>query len=175
MHDEFQSAIDNLNSIAVTDTLHQESQKVFDALWDADNKLLQAKISAEDKTSQPHHYVTIENFSWSTDGFGTVMMANFTIKNSLASPVKDIEITCTHSAPSGTQIDSNTRTIYQRIEANATTRVSQFNMGFINSQATRSGCEVIKVTVLPVPPASKPTPKPNPKPTIQTQTSLPLR
>jgi len=139
--------------------------------------LLQAKIAAEDKVSRPHRYVTIDKFSWSRDGFGTVMMAKFTIKNSLGLPVKDIEMTCKHSAPSGTEIDSNTRTIYDRIEANATKHVSQFNMGFVNSRATRSGCEVTRVTVLPALLASKPTAKPNPKPTVQKQTSsapLPL-
>jgi hypothetical protein len=178
MHDEYQRVIDNLNSIPVTDTRqHEDSQKVLQGLWDANAKLLKAKLSAEDKASRPHHYVTIEKFSWSKDGFGTVMMANLALKNGLASPVKDIEVTCTHSAPSGTQIDSNTRTIYQRIESNGTKRVSEFNMGFINSQTTRSGCEVTKVTVLPAPPATKPTPTPSSKSTVQKQTSsapLPL-
>jgi hypothetical protein len=106
------------------------------------------KLEEQDKFSHPENLVLIENFSWSKEGFGNVMAANFVIKNKLPWPVKDIEIRCEHSAPSGTMIDSNTRTIYQRLEANQTRRIRKFNMGFIHSQATRSNCEVVNVAVI---------------------------
>jgi hypothetical protein len=88
------------------------------------------KLEEQDKFSHPENLLLIENFSWSKEAFGSVMEANFVIKNKLPWPVKDIEVRCQHSAPSGTLIDSNTRTIYQRFEANQTRRVSKFNMGF---------------------------------------------
>jgi hypothetical protein len=65
------------------------------------------------------------------------MTAKFIIKNDGDVPVKDLEIKCTHSAASGTVIDSNTRTIYQVFPAHKTRTVRNFNMGFINSQSVQ--------------------------------------
>jgi hypothetical protein len=44
------------------------------------------------------------DFTWRKDAFDTIMMANFTIRNNGPQPVKDLEITCTHSASSGTGV-----------------------------------------------------------------------
>jgi hypothetical protein len=68
-----------------------------------------------DMERYPERYVKIKNFSWRKEAFGSVMEVDFTIENSLPVSVKDIEIKCTHSAPSGTVIDFNTRTIYEVI------------------------------------------------------------
>jgi hypothetical protein len=98
--------------------------------------------------ANPETYVVIEDFSWTKQGFGNIMEANFTIKNSLPWAVKDIEIRCEHDAPSGTTIDSTTRTIYERFEANKSRRIAKFSMGFIHSQANRSGCRIVRVVLL---------------------------
>jgi hypothetical protein len=82
------------------------------------------------------------DFKWHKDGFGNIMIADFTLRNPTQYRFKDFEIKCTHSAPSGTVIDSNTRTIYETVESRSTKVVKGMNMGFINSQASRSGCEI---------------------------------
>jgi hypothetical protein len=81
-------------------------------------------------------------FDWTKGGFGAVMMADFTITNNSNVDVKDIEITCTHRANSGTVIDSNKRTIYERVSAGRYRIVRNFNMGFIHGQAQKSSCEI---------------------------------
>ncbi|KAA2236429.1 zinc ribbon domain-containing protein [Salinarimonas soli] len=86
--------------------------------------------------------VTVGSFRWSKEAFGSVMEASFVISNRNNFPIKDAKITCIHYAPSGTAIDSNTRVIYDRVQAGGSLAVSNFNMGFIHSQATRSRCEV---------------------------------
>jgi hypothetical protein len=90
----------------------------------------------------------LEKFSWYKDGFGSVMIANFTIRNDGDVAVKDIEIQCVHSAPSGTVIDQNTRTIYDLIPAHKTRTFRNFNMGFIDSQASRSNCQIEDLTAV---------------------------
>jgi len=90
--------------------------------------------------------VRIKNFSWSTGSFGSIMEASFTIKNELPISIKDVEITCKHSSPSGTYIDSNSRTIYEIIKAGRTRTFDKVNMGFIHSQASRSSCKVVGMT-----------------------------
>lgn len=103
------------------------------------------KNEAQDMMRNPVRYVKIVDFSWSMEGFGSVMEATFVIKNSLPINVKDIEVKCTHSAASGTVIDSNTRTIYEVIRSGKTRTFREFNMGFIHSQAKRSSCVIVDV------------------------------
>jgi zinc-ribbon domain len=85
-------------------------------------------------------------YKWYKEGFGNVMIADFSINNPTQYRFKDVEIKCTHSAPSGTVIDSNTRTIYEIVEPKSTKVIKQMNMGFIHSQASRSGCDISNLT-----------------------------
>jgi hypothetical protein len=45
-------------------------------------------------------------------------------------------------------IDSNQRTIFEVLPSQGTLRVNNFNMGFIRSQAQRSGCHVTDVALM---------------------------
>jgi hypothetical protein len=89
--------------------------------------------------------VEIAKWSWQKGGFDSVMIATFTFKNNNDFPVKDVTVRCVHTAPSGTVIDDNTRTIYERIEPHKKHTVRDFSMGFIHSQANRSSCQVTGV------------------------------
>jgi 5-keto 4-deoxyuronate isomerase len=80
--------------------------------------------------------------NWYKGGFENIMLADFVFKNDNDFPVKDLTVECIHSAPSGTQIDQNTRTIYEVIPAHGTKSIQKFNMGFIHSQAERSSCHI---------------------------------
>lgn len=82
------------------------------------------------------------DFRWSKEGFGNVMVADFTVTNPTQFAFKDFKIKCTHYAPSGTEIDHNTRTIYEIVEPKSEKVIRQMNMGLIHSQAARSACEI---------------------------------
>lgn len=84
---------------------------------------------------------------WWKDGFDVVMMLDVSITNGDSNPIKDIEISCEHLAPSGTKIDRNTTTIYERIPAGATRRFREVNMGFIHEQAKSTRCTVTDLVV----------------------------
>jgi hypothetical protein len=71
------------------------------------------------------------------------MVADFLLRNDNPFAVKDLTVTCVHSAPSGTKIDKNTRTIYEIIPAHGRKWIKNFNMGFIANQAVESSCSVI--------------------------------
>ena len=68
------------------------------------------------------------DYRWRKGGFGSVMEADFTLKNNSDHDIKDFEITCEHFAKSGTLIDSNKRTIYDVVKAHATRKFP--NCGF---------------------------------------------
>lgn len=90
--------------------------------------------------------VSVKDFIWKTGGFDSVMvLAKISIENKNTENVKDFEIECVHSGPSGTVIDRNKKTIFQVLPAGKTTTLKEVNMGFIHSQAAKSSCSIVSV------------------------------
>ncbi len=87
------------------------------------------------------------DYTWEKAGFDNVMIANFTVRNPSKYRIKDLEITCIHFAPSGTEIDRNVRTIYEEVVPNGTRRFNKFNMGLIVGQVKSSSCNVTDLVV----------------------------
>lgn len=71
-----------------------------------------------------------------------MMLADFVIHNNSEYTIKDIEIQCQHYAKSGTNIDSNTRTIFDIVKPHSKKGFPQFSMGFIHSQTASSSCKI---------------------------------
>lgn len=86
--------------------------------------------------------ITAKITKWYKGGFDNVMIADILIDNQSNHDIKDIKVTCIHSAKSGTLIDSNTRTIYDVVKAKSKKKFRKFNMGLIHSQAERSTVEI---------------------------------
>lgn len=88
------------------------------------------------------------DMSWSRGGFNSVMLADFSIENRNDFDVKDIEITCTHSAKSGTVIGKSSKTIYEIFPARNFSSVNRFNMGFIHSQTESISCRCTGLKIM---------------------------
>lgn len=86
--------------------------------------------------------VSIDNLKWRRGGFGGVAIATFTMENPNDFQVKDIVIVCDFFGSSGTKINTAEQIVYQAIDAHKKKIVSDFNLGFINSQASAGNCEV---------------------------------
>ena len=88
------------------------------------------------------------DYSWYKDGFGTVMIAKFTIANDNDFPIKDISVACALSARSGTTIGLAATTIYDKVPAHGRRVFREVNMGFPLSvdfgQATSAACKLGK-------------------------------
>jgi hypothetical protein len=91
----------------------------------------------------PGFKVTISGQSWKTGGFGSIGLMNFTLKNANDYQIKDVSLICTFYGNSGTELGSRTHTIYETIKANAMRSFAAVNIGFIPSQSSRGGCEVL--------------------------------
>jgi hypothetical protein len=76
--------------------------------------------------------------SWTKGGFDSIMIANFTVKNSTKYSVKDITVTCTHYAASGTEIDSNTRTIYEMVKGKRSEAHSRIQYGIYSQPGPKN-------------------------------------
>lgn len=97
--------------------------------WMASRDSSESIPSAPDPHEAAVSSLSLENIQWHTDGFGTVMMLDATVKNSGARSVKDVKIKCDSFAKSGTKIDTNTKVVYDIFPAKKTTKVKDFNMG----------------------------------------------
>ena len=82
------------------------------------------------------------------EGFGNVMVADLTVTNKSTVNVKDLEITCDYFGPSGTQIDRNTRILYEVVKAGKARSFPDFNMGFVHTQAARYSCSITDLVVI---------------------------
>jgi hypothetical protein len=91
---------------------------------------------------------SIAKYHGRKDESGVILYETFTIKNDGTAAVKDLKIKCDHSGPSGTVMDSNTRTIYEIVPAHKSRTFPNFNMGFIDPQATKSGCQIEDLAVV---------------------------
>lgn len=87
--------------------------------------------------------VTLD-YAWRTRLGGSIMEADFVIKNASDVPIKDLRIVCTHYSQSGTRIDSNSETLYQIFPAHSNVTKQGVNMGFIHSQVESTRCVIEK-------------------------------
>jgi PAS domain S-box-containing protein len=118
------------------------------------SQLLRAAKSAAEQLamSSPQEFAAAEtklvDFSWQKGGFGTVMIANFTIRNDSPVDVADFKIRCEHYSADGVVLDQNAGTAFGIVNAHATARIPNINMGFLNSQSgtsrtTKTDCEIV--------------------------------
>ena len=90
------------------------------------------------------------SFNWQKGGFGTVMIANFTVRNESSVDLADVKFRCEHYSADGVVVDQNTASSYVTIKAHSTTRIPNVNMGFLNSESgnirtTRTDCEIVSL------------------------------
>lgn len=104
----------------------------------------QAKVDARARyADDPEDALEITNFDWNKGGFGSIMIIDrLTVRNDAPFAIKDFVVKCIHQGPSGTDMDSNTRKVYEIVPAGESKTVRDINMGFIHSQATTSRCEI---------------------------------
>jgi hypothetical protein len=103
-----------------------------------------AGIVAEAATyaENPEKALELVKLTWEKGGFDNVQLVHFTVKNNAPFAIKDFTLECNHQGPSGTDMDSNTRVVYELVPANGQKRVREVNMGLIAAQATTSRCEI---------------------------------
>lgn len=84
-------------------------------------------------------------FDWKKQGFGSIMEADFTVKNQSAADIKDITIRCDYFAKSQTRIDHSERTIFDVVPARSSKSFPKFNMGFMSDQTYQAACKITSV------------------------------
>ena len=97
---------------------------------------------AESYRINPEKALQITRMNWTKGGFGSIQLVSLTVKNDASFPIRDFELKCVHQGPSGTDMDRNIRTVYDRIPAGGSKYIREVNMGFIHPQVATSRCEI---------------------------------
>lgn len=127
---------------------------VFQGSASTDAAVQQSPTMANQPKSAPPTYaevlakLRVSGFSWEKKGFGSLMSATFVLHNDSPVSVKDIQVKCSHSANSGTVIDSNTRTVYEVVPSRSYHSVVNIDMGFIHSEIVQSKCCVVSYSAV---------------------------
>lgn len=87
--------------------------------------------------------VSVREFKWRKDGFGTVLVATFKVENALSYDIKDVRLECRVRGASGTVVSQPSVTIYEAFPAQKWKLVRDFSVGFISSQASTANCDVV--------------------------------
>ncbi len=90
----------------------------------------------------PELGMSVEKVAGRKEAFGNILIIDITLRNDALSNLKDFTITCESRGPSGTVTDTNTRVLYEIVDARKTKTFRKLNMGFVNKQATKLGCRV---------------------------------
>lgn len=97
---------------------------------------------------RPMELVTLKKIAWNSYNFRGLLRIDVVIKNDLSWPIKDLTLTCTMIAPSGTLLGQATRTIYEKIETKSEKSISNFDMGFVDPQGKLNGCTIADLVIL---------------------------
>lgn len=118
----------------------------------AEIKKLDDKIAADaaalEARRNPADMMSVTTISWTPGGFGTVAIMTLAVSNENDFPVKDIQIKCSFTAKSGTEVSTASHTIYDTIKAKTKRTFKDVNVGFIHSQAARGGCSPTRASRL---------------------------
>lgn len=93
--------------------------------------------------------VSLTNVYWKKDGFGSVLVAGFTILNESSHDVFDIEIAASTYGQSGTRLNRLKKTVTVRVRPGESKRVEELNFGFINQQSATCGFDIVWAQISP--------------------------
>jgi len=130
-------------SVAAPQTVEQIAKAKEEAEAEA------AAAAQREIRRHPERSLSFEKISGQKGGFETVLVLNGSIKNSSDYAIKDADIKCTLSGPSGTDVGSVRETLYEVIPANQSKRFRELNMGFMGStQVAKFNCEIVGATLV---------------------------
>ena len=90
----------------------------------------------------PRHKMAITDITWKRSAGGSLAEMTLKISNDNDYPVKDMEIACQFSGPSGTVIKRKSAHIYEVIAAGKSRTFRRIEFGFIDKQVNGAVCDL---------------------------------
>jgi len=108
----------------------------------------QAAAARRELLRDPADRMKVSAFGWKKSGFGSVAIVTLTIVNDNDFSVKDIRLSCSFDAPSGTHLSDVSHVIYDTIKGASKRAFADVNIGFIHSQSRGASCSVVAASRL---------------------------
>ena len=98
-----------------------------------------------DRITNPENHVEVD-MDWRKGGFDAVALAEFTIVNKSLSTLENPRVKVRFSSGNGTPISTREIDVYVTVKPGKRVRSKEINLGFVNAQVERAGCELLSGT-----------------------------
>jgi hypothetical protein len=126
------------------DSLMQHDKKYADSVR---RQIKMDSIAAveRDKITNPENHVEID-MNWHKGGFGSVALAEFTVKNMSAKTMENPVVKVSFYSDNTTLINETKCTVYVTVPPGKKVRSKEINLGFVQQQVGRAGSKLISAT-----------------------------
>ena len=98
-----------------------------------------------DRITNPENHLEVD-IDWRKGGFGAVALAEFTFVNKSLMTLENPKVKVRFSSSNGTIISSREVDVYVTVKPGKRARSKEVNLGFVNDQVERAGCELVTGT-----------------------------
>jgi hypothetical protein len=98
--------------------------------------------------TSPVEGLRISSQHWRRGGLGSNALVTFKLRNTNHYAVKDIEISCAFSRIDGSHLTDRTRVIHETVKSRGRRVFRQLHVGFVNVNADRARCSLIRASRL---------------------------
>ncbi|GAC1338712.1 MAG: hypothetical protein NVSMB20_15010 [Bradyrhizobium sp.] len=85
----------------------------------------------------------IASQSWRRGGLGSIALVTFTLRNTNAYAVKDIQISCAFNRRDGSHLTDRARVIHDTINMKSRRTFARVHVGFVNVTADKAKCALV--------------------------------
>jgi hypothetical protein len=95
------------------------------------------------KTATPLDGLKIASQFWRRGGLGSIALVTFTLQNTNAYAVKDIQISCAFNRRDGSHLTDRARVIHDTVNMKSRRTFARVHVGFVNVTADKAKCAVV--------------------------------
>jgi hypothetical protein len=95
------------------------------------------------KVAAPLDGLKIASQSWRRGGLGSIALVTFTLQNTNAYAVKDIEISCAFNRRDGSHLTDRARVIHDTVNRKSRKTFARMHVGFVNVTADKAKCVLV--------------------------------
>jgi hypothetical protein len=95
------------------------------------------------KAAAPPDGLKIASQSWRRGGLGSIALVTFTLQNTNAYAVKDIQISCAFNRRDGSHLTDRARVIHDTVNMKSRRTFTRVHVGFVNVTAEKAKCALV--------------------------------
>jgi type IV pilus biogenesis protein CpaD/CtpE len=101
------------------------------------------EAAAPEQAAVPLDGLKIASQSWRRGGLGSIALVTFTLQNTNAYPVKDIQISCAFNRRDGSHLTDRARVIHDTVNTKSRKTFARVHVGFVNVTAAKAKCALV--------------------------------